>query len=114
VTGIEKKAVTGSVIKRRPRSRTTSWPTPPRTTATARLSTLRGVVALEGAVPLLCVAAVAIGTGFAGAAMFASEAQQHAMVAPGLSYYLLTAGGIVISLSLAFLPARHGRRKVVI
>jgi hypothetical protein len=68
--------------------------------AGARLSTLRGVVALEGAVPLLAVAAVAIGTGFAGAAMFAREAQQHPMVAPGIAYYLLTAGGIVISLAI--------------
>jgi hypothetical protein len=68
--------------------------------AGARLSTLRGVVALEGAVPLLSVAAVAIGTGFAGAAMFAREAQQHSMVAPGMTYYLLTAGGIVISLAI--------------
>jgi hypothetical protein len=68
--------------------------------AGARLSTLRGVVALEGAVPLLSVAAVAIGAGFAGAAMFAQEAQQHAMVAPGIAYYLLTAGGIVISLAI--------------
>jgi hypothetical protein len=68
--------------------------------AGARLSTLRGVVALEGAVPLLSVAAVAIGTGFAGAAMFAKEAQQHAMVAPGIAYYLLTVGGIVISLAI--------------
>ena len=68
--------------------------------AGARLSTLRSVVALEGAVPLLSVAAVAIGTGFAGAAMFAKEAQQHAMAAPGIAYYLLTAGGIVISLAI--------------
>ena len=68
--------------------------------AGARLSTLRGVVALEGAVPLLSVAAVAIGTGFAGAAMFAKEAQQHPMVAPGMVYYLLTVGGIVISLAI--------------
>jgi len=35
----------------------------------ARLSTLRGVVALEGAVPLLAVAVVAVGTGFVGAEM---------------------------------------------
>ena len=49
----------------------------------ARLGTLRRVVALEGAVPLLSVSAVAIGAGFAGAAMFATEAQQHPMVAPG-------------------------------
>jgi hypothetical protein len=68
--------------------------------AGARLATLRHVVALEGAVPLLAVAAVAIGTGFAGAAMFASEAQQHPMVAPGAAYYLLTAAGIVISLGI--------------
>jgi hypothetical protein len=68
--------------------------------AGARLSTLRGVVALEGAVPLLSVAAVAIGTGFAGAAMFAQEAQQHPMVAPGAAYYLLTAGGILVSLAI--------------
>ncbi|HEY6279707.1 MAG TPA: FtsX-like permease family protein [Streptosporangiaceae bacterium] len=66
----------------------------------ARLATLRRVVALEGAVPLLSVAAVAIGTGFAGAAMFASEAQQHPMVAPGAAYYLLTAGGIVVALGI--------------
>jgi FtsX-like permease family len=66
----------------------------------ARLATLRRVVALEGAVPLLAAAAVAIGTGFAGAAMFASEAQQHPMVAPGAAYYLLTAGGIVASLGI--------------
>jgi FtsX-like permease family protein len=66
----------------------------------ARLATLRRVVALEGAVPLLAVAAVAIGAGFAGAAMFASEAQQHPMVAPGAAYYLITAGGIVVSLGI--------------
>ena len=68
--------------------------------AGARLSTLRGVVALEGAVPLLSVSAVAIGTGFAGAAMFAHEAQNHSMVAPGSAYYLLTGGGIIISLAI--------------
>ena len=42
----------------------------------ARLATLRRVVALESAVPLLAVAAVAIGTGFAAAAEYASVAQQ--------------------------------------
>ncbi len=66
----------------------------------ARLATLRRVVALEGAVPLLAVAAVAIGTGFGAAAMFASEAQQHPMVAPGAAYYLLTAVAIVVSLGI--------------
>ncbi len=66
----------------------------------ARLATLRRVVALEGAVPLLAVAAVAIGTGFAAAAMYASEAQNHPMVAPGAAYYLLAAVGILVSLGI--------------
>jgi len=66
----------------------------------ARLATLRRVVALEGAAPLLSAAAVAIGAGFAGAAMFASVAQHHPMAAPGTTYYLLTGGGIVVSLGI--------------
>jgi hypothetical protein len=66
----------------------------------ARLATLRRVVALEGAVPLLAGAVVAIGTGFGAAAMFASVAQQHPMVAPGAAYYLLAAGGIIVSLGI--------------
>jgi hypothetical protein len=66
----------------------------------ARLSTLRGVVALEGAVPLLTVAAVAIGTGFGAAALYATEAQNRPMAAPGLAYYLLTVGGIIVSLAI--------------
>ena len=66
----------------------------------ARLAMLRRVVVLESAVPLLAVAAVAIGTGFGAAAMFAAEAQQHPMVAPGAAYYLLTAGGILAALGI--------------
>jgi len=66
----------------------------------ARLALLRRVVALEGAVPLLAVAAVAIGAGFASAAMLASEAQQHPMVAPGAAYYLITGGGILAALAI--------------
>jgi FtsX-like permease family protein len=66
----------------------------------ARLGTLRRVVALEGAVPLLAVAVVAIGTGFGAAAMNASLQQNHAIVAPGAAYYLLTAGGILVALGI--------------
>jgi hypothetical protein len=62
----------------------------------ARLATLRHVVALESAVPLLAVAAVAIGTGFGAAAMYASLQQGRSMVAPGAEYYLLTGGGILV------------------
>jgi hypothetical protein len=66
----------------------------------ARLATLRRVVALESAVPLLAVAAVAIGTGFGAAAEYASVAQDHAMVPPGVAYYLITAGGILVALGI--------------
>jgi hypothetical protein len=66
----------------------------------ARLATLRRVVALESAVPLLAVAAVAIGTGFGAAAMYASLEMQHPMVPPGAAYYLLTGGGIVAALGI--------------
>jgi hypothetical protein len=66
----------------------------------ARLAMLRRVVALETAVPLLAVAAVAIGTGFGAAAMYASLEMQHPMAAPGAAYYLITAGGILVSLGI--------------
>jgi hypothetical protein len=66
----------------------------------ARLAMLRRVVALESAVPLLAVAAVAIGTGFGAAAEYASVAQHHPMVAPGAAYYLITAAGILVSLGI--------------
>jgi len=66
----------------------------------ARLATLRRVVALESAVPLLAVAAVAIGTGFGASAEYASVAQHYPMVAPGAAYYLITAGGILVSLAI--------------
>ena len=66
----------------------------------ARLAMLRRVVALESAVPLLAVAAVAIGTGFGATAMYASLEMQHPMVAPGAAYYLLTAGGILAALGI--------------
>jgi hypothetical protein len=66
----------------------------------ARLATLRRVVALESAVPLLAVAAVAIGTGFGAAAEYASVAQHYPMVAPGVAYYLIAVGGILVSLGI--------------
>jgi hypothetical protein len=53
-----------------------------------------------GAVPLLAVAVVAIGTGFGGAAMNASLQQGHSIVAPGAAYYLITAGGILVALGV--------------
>ena len=66
----------------------------------ARLGMLRRVVALESAVPLLAVAAVAIGFGFGAAAMYASVMLEHPLVAPGGAYYLLAAAGIAASLGI--------------
>jgi len=68
--------------------------------AGARLASLRRVVALESAVPLLAVAAVAMGTGFGATAMYASLEMQHPVMAPGAAYYLLTAGGILAALGI--------------
>jgi len=68
--------------------------------AGAPLGGLQRVVALESAVPLLAVAAVAIGTGFGVSAMYATMQLAHPLVAPDTSYYLLTAAGIVVSLGI--------------
>jgi hypothetical protein len=64
------------------------------------LGLLRRVVALESAVPLLMTAAVAIGAGFAAAAMFARSEMQAPMVGPGPAFYLITVAGIVLSLGV--------------
>jgi len=64
----------------------------------ARLGTLRRVVVLESAVPLLAVAVVAIGAGFAAAALYASSEMKHSLVPPGAGYYLFTAAGIAMCL----------------
>jgi hypothetical protein len=66
----------------------------------ARLAMLRRVVMLEGAVPLLAVAAVSISAGFAAAAMFASVQLEHPLVPPGAAYFLLVAAGIMVSLGI--------------
>ena len=64
------------------------------------LGMLQRVVALESAVPLLAVAAVAIGAGLGVSAMYATTQLAHPLVAPDASYYLLTAAGIVASLGI--------------
>ena len=66
----------------------------------ARLGMLRRVIALESAVPLLAVAAVAIGTGFGASAMYATTEMRLALVSPGAAYFVLTAAGIVLALGL--------------
>jgi hypothetical protein len=66
----------------------------------ARLAMLRHVIVLESAVPLLAVAAVAIGTGFAASAMYATMEMHLSLVSPGAAYYILTSAGIVLALVL--------------
>jgi hypothetical protein len=68
--------------------------------AGAPLGGLRRMVALESAVPLLAVAAVAIGTGFGVSAMYATMQLAHPLVAPDAAYYLLTTAGIAASLGI--------------
>jgi predicted lysophospholipase L1 biosynthesis ABC-type transport system permease subunit len=64
----------------------------------ARLATLRRVVMLESAVPLLAVAVVAIGAGFGASELYSSAEMERSLAAPGPEYYLLTAAGILASL----------------
>lgn len=61
---------------------------------------LRRVIALGSAVPLLAVAAIAIGTGFAASAMYATTEMKLPPVSLGAAYYGLTAAGIVLALGL--------------
>lgn len=68
--------------------------------AGVRLGTLRRVVALESAVPLLVTALVAIGAGFLAADLFLTAQQGYTVRPPGLGYYATVAGGIVLCLGV--------------
>ncbi|MGD6740322.1 FtsX-like permease family protein [Streptomyces sp. BH106] len=64
------------------------------------LRTLRRVVLLESAAPLLIVAALAIGLGFLTAQLFLQAQYGYSIRAPGIGYYGLTLAGIVVSLAV--------------
>lgn len=64
------------------------------------LSTLRRVVLLESAAPLLIVAALAIGLGFLTAQLFLQAQFDYSIRAPGPGYYGLTLAGMVVSLAV--------------
>ncbi|MGW3044553.1 FtsX-like permease family protein [Kitasatospora sp. NPDC001159] len=66
----------------------------------APLRLLRRVVGLESALPLLVVSALAIGTGFAAAAMFLKAQMDYDLVSPGAPYYGLTGFGLAASLGI--------------
>ncbi|MFC0028693.1 FtsX-like permease family protein [Micromonospora chaiyaphumensis] len=65
-----------------------------------QLRTLRRVVALETVVPLLAVAAVAIGMGFLAAHLFLRAQLGYTLLAPHGSFYLMVAGGLAVSLGI--------------
>ena len=64
------------------------------------LRVLRQVVALESAVPLLVVAAIAIGTGLLAAHLFLRAQMQYNLHAPGGGYYVIVAVGLAASLAI--------------
>ena len=77
------------------------------------LRVLRRTVLLESAVPLLVVAAVAIGTGLLSAGLFLRAQMDYPLVPPGLGYYLIVLTGLagsvgIIAATLPFLARVTG------
>ncbi|WP_432991165.1 FtsX-like permease family protein [Dactylosporangium sp. CA-233914] len=64
------------------------------------LRALRGVVALESAVPLLAVAVLAALTGFAAAQLFLKAQMRYTLSPPGWPYYAMTAAGLALALAV--------------
>ncbi|MFI5661193.1 FtsX-like permease family protein [Streptomyces sp. NPDC051684] len=64
------------------------------------LRTLRRVVLLESAAPLLIVAVLAIAMGFLTAQLFLQAQYGYSIRPPGAGYYGLTVAGIVVSLAV--------------
>lgn len=64
------------------------------------LALLRRVVTLEAAVPLLIGTVVSAGAGLASAALFIRAQTEYTLLAPGVGYWLLVAGGMVASLAI--------------
>lgn len=58
------------------------------------------MVLLESAVPLLVVAAVAIGTGFLAAQQFVRAQFHYSIRAPGIQYYAIVLAGLAASLGV--------------
>jgi hypothetical protein len=62
--------------------------------------TLRRVVALETAVPMLAVAVLAIGMGFLAAQLFLKAQMDYTLTAPGPGYYAIVVVGLVACLGV--------------
>lgn len=66
----------------------------------APLRLLRRVIGLESALPLLTMAAISVGTGFAAAAMFLTSQMHYDLVPPGAAYYALVVLGLAVALGI--------------
>jgi hypothetical protein len=66
----------------------------------APLSVLRGVVALESAVPLLLVAVVSTGIGLVAAQLYLTTQLHYSLQPPGAGYYVVVLGGLGASLAV--------------
>src|SRR6266542_2459584 len=64
------------------------------------LRVLRRMVVLEAAVPLLVISVFSAGLGFLAAGLFLSSQLGYSLRPPGVDYYLLVLGGIVVSLAV--------------
>lgn len=64
------------------------------------LRSLRNVVALESAAPLLASAVVAIGTGLVAAHLFLRSQMQYSLEPLGTGYYIIVVAGIAASLAI--------------
>jgi hypothetical protein len=64
------------------------------------LPVLRRVVALESAVPMLAVAAVAVGVSFLASAMFLRSQLGETLQPPSGGYYAAVAGGVLASVAI--------------
>jgi predicted lysophospholipase L1 biosynthesis ABC-type transport system permease subunit len=64
------------------------------------LGVLRRVVTLESALPLLIVALVSIGAGFAGADLFLRAQLGYTLRPPGAGYYGIVAAGLAAALGI--------------
>lgn len=66
----------------------------------APLRLLQRVIGLETALPLLAVAAIAIGTAFAASAMFLKSQMHYDFLPPGTAYYALVVLGLAAALGI--------------
>ena len=64
------------------------------------LGVLRGVVALEAAVPLLVISVLSAGMGFLTAGLFLNSQLGETLRPPGPEYYVIVVAGLVASLAI--------------